>query len=151
MANNEFLKPTEPPLSDEMRAAMAERRATRDARRQEQGDKKTATEAIQQNADTTFSMRLGAKERMALHALAKKEGKGHTQLAREILLEGLALRQSMHLGGGTLLPTAGQEVSASDLKEALGSIITPLHALAVLASSMEGRVQGMVTAVSRLE
>ena len=57
-------------------------------------DEPKASEVLANNQDVPFSMRLGAQERKLLMALARKSGKSMSQLARELLVEGLMRLES---------------------------------------------------------
>lgn len=114
-------------MSDEELSFILGRRAKRDAQRLQSDYGASAREAIAQNADTTFSLRLGAKDRMLLQALAGRDGKGHTQLAREILQEGIARRWA--------------ELTSENVDEGRSRTLErDMHLIVMLASSLEARL-----------
>lgn len=89
-----------------------------------------ASEMLAANVDVPFSMRLGARERALLFALAEESGKSMSQLARELLVEGLV----------RLRGARGSQGDAGESTE-LGAFVANIRTLAMLAQSVEAQAE----------
>lgn len=106
-----------------------------------------ASDALRRNLDVTLSFRVGALDRRLLTELAHLEGKKASDLAREIMLEGLAMRQIRHdlLTSSTSAAAEGAP-SADQLLATLAQLSGPIQAVAALSNSTLGLLSGLQNA-----
>ncbi len=112
-----------------MRALEEHTRAHAELDKQHAGKPK-ASEILATNAEVPFSMRLGAQERKLLWALARNSGKSMSQLAREILVEGLMRLESAQ-------DSSQPAVEATEL----ATLIENTRKLTMLAQSVEATAE----------
>lgn len=93
-------------------------------------DEAGAAEVLATNADVPFSLRLGAQERKLLMALARSSGKSMSQLARELLVEGLFRLE------------AAQRSDKPEVERTeISSLLDNLRKLTMLAQAAEATVE----------